>query len=162
LADSPPITAAEQAEIDARTLSVARHGRRPGLTVPENGAARTLLDSGRPILEGVRAAAELLDGERAEGYVAAVDAALEALREPERTPSAALVRALRDERATFAEYMRSLAEDHAAYFRDFLLPPEREAALAAIATQSMADARALVDQDSRPFAEYLREHLGSA
>jgi glutamate--cysteine ligase len=162
LADSPPITAAEQVEIDARTLAVARHGRRPGLAVPDGGAERTLNDMGRPLLEGVRAVAELLDGEGAEGYVAAVDAAAQALREPDRTPSAALLRALRDERATFAEYMLALADSHAAYFRDFMLSPEREAALVACATKSLAEAEALASADSAPFAKYLKEQVGSS
>lgn len=161
LVDSPPIGRDEQAGIDARTLAVARHGRRPGLTVPDGEAERSLLDVGRPLLEGVRAVAELLDGQEAEGYVAAVDAAAEALREPERTPSAALVRALRDEQASFAEYMLALAQSHAAYFRDFLLAPEREAALAACATQSLAEARALEREDAPPFAEYLKEQLAN-
>ena len=35
------------------------------------------------------------------GYVAAVDAAAEALRDPERTPSAALLAALKSEQASF-------------------------------------------------------------
>lgn len=160
LADSPPITAAEQTEIDARTLAVARHGRRPGLTIPDDGRERLLAERGQEILEGVRAVAELLDGGDGEGYVAAVDAAEEALREPERTPSAMLLRALREEQATFGEYMLSLAKSHAAYFRDFLLSPEREASLAAVARESLDEAKALPGKDARPFAAYLRDQLG--
>ena len=104
LAESPPISAAEQAEIDARDLTVAREGRRPGLTlVGRRARATACSERGLELLAEVRAVAELLDAD-AQGYVAAVDAAAEALREPERTPSAALLAALKSEQASFFEY----------------------------------------------------------
>ena len=120
LAESPPISAAEQAEIDARDLTVAREGRRPKLAIVDGGRERPLREHGLELLAGVRGVAELLDAD-AEGYVAAVDAAAEALREPERTPSAALLAALKTEQASFFEYTLTLARTHAAYFRDFAL-----------------------------------------
>jgi glutamate--cysteine ligase len=90
-----------------------------------------------------------------------VDAAAEALREPERTPSAALLRALRTEQATFAEYTLGLAKSHAAYFRDLLLPAERESWLAEVARQSLVEAEDAVRQDPRSFEVYLRDYFGA-
>src|SRR5688572_13713458 len=158
LADSPPISAAEQGEIDARDLTVAREGRRPGLTLVAAGRQRALREHGLELLEGVREVAALLD-EGAQGYVAAVDAAAEALREPDRTPSAALLAALRSEQASFLEYTLSLARSHAAYFRDFALEREREQALEDTARRSLAEAEALPGKDPRPFADYLRDYF---
>jgi glutamate--cysteine ligase len=158
LADSPPISAAEQLEIDARDLAVAREGRRPGLEFADGGRERRLVDGGRALLLGVRAVAELLDAD-AQGYVAAVDSAAEALRDPERTPSAALLAALRSERATFAEYTLSLARSHAAYFRDFALGPEREQLLAEAARRSHEEAASLARSDPRSFEAYLRDYF---
>ena len=158
LAGSPPISAAEQAEIDARDLTVAREGRRPSLTVVDGGRERRLSERGLEILAEVRAVAELLDAD-AQGYVAAVDAAAEALREPERTPSAALLAALKGEQASFSEYTLMLARTHAAYFRDFALAAEREQALTEVARRSLEEAEALAAKDSRPFAAFLRDHF---
>ena len=108
--------------------------------------------------------AELLDAD-AEGYVAAVDAAAEALREPERTPSAALLAALKTEQASFFEYTLTLARTHAAYFRDFALAerasrcsPRRPAGRSRRPKRSSA-------KDSRPFeatSGLLRGDLGPA
>jgi glutamate--cysteine ligase len=106
----------------------------------------------------VRAVAELLDAD-GEGYVAAVDAAAEALREPERTPSAALLAALAAEQASFAEYTLALAKSHAGYFRDFALTTERERTLEDVARRSLAEADALAGRDSRSFEEYLRDYF---
>jgi hypothetical protein len=91
--------------------------------------------------------------------VAAVDAAAEALRDPERTPSAALLAALRNEQASFFEYTLALARSHAAYFRDFALAPGAGAGLAETARRSLEEAEALPSKDPRPFADYLRELL---
>ena len=161
LAGSPPISAAEQAEIDARDLTVAREGRRPSLTVVDGGRERRLSERGLEVLAEVRAVAELLDAD-AQGYVAAVDAAAEALREPERTPSAALLAALKGEQASFSEYTLMLARTHAAYFRDFALAAEREQALTEVARRSLEEAEALAAKDSRPFAAFLRDHFSQA
>jgi glutamate--cysteine ligase len=161
LAESPPISNAEQLEIDTRDLTVAREGRRPALAFAEGGRERRLLDCGRELLEGVRAVAELLDA-GAQGYVAAVDAAAEALGEPERTPSAALLAALRSERASFAEYTLALARSHAAYFRDFALGAEREQLLAETARRSHEEAAALARADSQPFEAYLRDYFSQS
>jgi len=158
LSDSPPIAAAEQAEIDARDLKVAREGRRPALTFVEAGRERVLSERGLELLDGIRAVAELLDDQR-QGYVAAVEAAGEALRDPERTPSAALLVALKGEQASFAEYALMLARTHAAYFRDLALAPEREQLLAETARRSLEEADALETKDPRPFGAYLRDYF---
>jgi glutamate--cysteine ligase len=159
LAESPPISAAEQAEIDARDLTVAREGRRPKLAIIGGGRERALHEHGLALLEGVRGVAELLDT-GVEGYVAAVDAAAEALREPERTPSAALLAALKTEQASFFEYTLMLARTHAAYFRDFALAEAREQMLVETARRSLEEAEALVAKDTRPFEAYLAAYFG--
>jgi glutamate--cysteine ligase len=158
LSESPPISAAEQTEIDTRDLRVAREGRRPGLTVPVAGQECTLASAGLQVLERVGAVAQLLDAD-AEGFVAAVEAAREALRDPSRTPSAALLAALKTERASFFEYSLALAKSHMAYFRDFALAPEREKVLDEMARRSLDEADSLVRDDRRPFEAYLRDYF---
>jgi glutamate--cysteine ligase len=158
LAESPPISSAEQVEIDVRDLAVAREGRRPHLTFVDGGRERSLRERGLEITAGVREIAALLDVD-SQGYVAAVEAAEEALRDPERTPSAALLAALRSERASFFEYTLGLARSHAAYFRDFELSGAREQALAETASRSLEDAATAAGKDPRPFADYLRDYF---
>jgi glutamate--cysteine ligase len=161
LAESPPIAAAEQAEIDARDLTVAREGRRPKLAIIGGGRARPLREHGLELLAGVRGVAELLDT-GAEDYVAAVDAAAEALRDPARTPSAALLAALETEQASFFEYTLMLARTHAAYFRDFALAEAREEMLVDTARRSLEEAEGLVANDPRSFEDYLKAYFGDA
>jgi glutamate--cysteine ligase len=95
------------------------------------------------------------------GYVAAVEVAAAALREPERTPSAALLAALKRERASFFEYTMGLARSHAAYFRELTLAPEREESLEATARRSLEEAEALVHKDPRSFEAYLQDYFAA-
>ena len=158
LAESPPISDDEQAEIDARGLKVAREGRRPGFSFVDGGRERSLRERGLELTHGIRAVAELLDVD-GQGYVSAVDSAVEVLRDPERTPSAMLLAALKTEQASFFEYTLELARSHAAYFRDFALRGEREQALETAARRSHEEAEALASQDPRSFEAYLRDYF---
>ena len=158
LAESPPISDDEQAEIDARGLKVAREGRRPGFSFVDGGRERSLSERGLELTHGIRAVAELLDVD-GQGYVSAVDSAAEVLRDSERTPSAMLLAALKTEQASFFEYTLELARSHAAYFRDFALRGEREQALETAARRSHEEAEALASQDPRSFEAYLKDYF---
>jgi glutamate--cysteine ligase len=157
LAQSPPIDAAEQAEIDARDLAVAREGRRPGLNIVDRGRQRPLRECGNELLREVVAVAELLDADGS-GYVAAVELALATVLEPERAPSAVLLDALRREDASFFDYTLALARSHATYFRELSLSAEREESLAVTVDRSFEEAAELERKDARSFAAYLKDH----
>ena len=157
-ADSPPIDATEQSEIDRRDLVVAREGRRPGLELPVAGGTRPLPDWGLEVVDAVAELAELLDADD-EGYVAAVEHARTALRDPERTPSAALLRDLKTERATFFEYALGLARSHREYFLGLELGAEQARRLADLAVESLAEAEALERAPAPPFEVYLRGYF---
>jgi len=158
LADSPPIDAAEQAEIDRRDLVVAREGRRPGLKIVTGGRERTLLETAAEIVAAVGEIAELLDVQ-AEGYVAAVEHALSAVREPAATPSAGVLRDLARERATFFEYSLALARSHREYFLKLAFGAEQERRLDELAARSRAESAALERERKQSFDDYLREYF---
>jgi glutamate--cysteine ligase len=88
-------------------------------------------------------------------YAAACAAQREALRDPERTPSAAVLADLRREGATFAEYGLALAHRHQEYFRALPLPADVAARLEAAARDSLAAAARLEAEPTPSFAAYL-------
>ena len=157
LSDSPPISAAEQKEIDARDIHVAREGRRPDLEIRVRGRAAGLRATGLEILRGVAATAALLDGTSAD-YTAAVGAARGALQNPDETPSAKLIRELKGTGASFLEYALGVARQHRDYFGSLPLDRAKEDLLEATAARSLADAAALEAEDGLTFEEYLRRY----
>ena len=158
LADSPPIDAAEQQEIDSRDLAVAREGRRPRMKIVIGGRERALAEVGAEFAAAVGEIAELLD-DNAEGYVAAVEHARTAFLDPAATPSAAVLRDLERERATFFEYALALARSHHAYFLELGLGAEQERRLDDLAARSLAEAEVLERDRTQSFDEYLGAYL---
>jgi len=158
--DSPPIDAAEQTEIDARELMVARRGRTPGLSFSVNGDARPLREHGLQLLDRLAELAVLLDRTDA-GYVAAVEAAREALQQPERTPSARLLKDLEASGTSFFEYGLELARQHQEYFLALPLELEKRQALEAQAADSLAVAAAREAAPAPSFDEYLEAYFAT-
>jgi glutamate--cysteine ligase len=160
LSDSPPIDAVEQREIDRRDLAVAREGRRPGLTVPAGGRERPVAELGAELVAAIGEIAELVD-ENGEGYVAAIETARAAFRDPAATPSAGVLRDLEREHATFFEYALSLARNHRAYFLELGLSAEQERRFDGLAAQSLENVAALERESTQSFGDYLRDYFAS-
>jgi glutamate--cysteine ligase len=160
LEDSPRIERREQEEIDARDLAIAREGRRPGLILPHDGKAVPMRDWGLRILGRLESVAGLLDADRRD-YGAAVDAAREALREPDATPSARILAELRSNAASFREFGLALARSHHEYFLSLDDESERQRELAAAARDSLREAEALAERPDAPFDEYLRRYFAA-
>jgi glutamate--cysteine ligase len=160
LSNSPPIDSAEQQEIDRRDLAVAREGRRPGLKVGAHGREHSLAELGEEHVAAIGEIAQLLD-ENAEGYVAAVEHAQAAFREPAKTPSAGVLRDLEREHATFFEYSLALARSHHDYFIGLGLGAEQESRLDALVAQSLAEAKGLERARTQSFDDYLRDYFAS-
>jgi glutamate--cysteine ligase len=157
LSESPPISSAEQKEIDARDVRVAREGRRPDLEISVRARSVGLRDAGLAILHGVAEIAAVLDGDRPD-YSAAATAARSALENSAETPSARLIKELRDNGASFFEYTLEVARQHRSYFLSLPLDAAKEGILEAAAARSTADAAALEANDDQPFIEYLRRY----
>jgi len=159
LAESPPIDAAEQAEIDERDLVVAREGRKPGLTLPESGQDVSLRDRGLALTERIAEVAAILDID-GEGYLAAVEAQRAALWDSSLTPSAQLVDAIRESGQGFLDFTLDLSKAHADYFRSLSLSPEKLTLFTGAAERSLERAQAL-ERPDQSFEDYLTGYFGS-
>lgn len=160
LEDGPRIERREQEEIDARDLTIAREGRRPGLTLPRDGKAVPMRDWGFQILDRLESVAELLDADRRD-YATAVGAAREALREADATPSARVLAELRSGAVSFREFALALARSHHEYFLSLDAETERQRELASAARDSLREAEALAGEPDVPFDEYLRRYFAA-
>ena len=158
LEDSPPIDPSEQQEISARNLSVAREGRRTDLQLPIGSGFRLRTDIVAQFRSRLLAVAAVLDGDGGE-YSASVAAHLRMLEEPELTPSAVLMRELRETGASFEEYGLEVARQHHAYFLSLQIESNKLLEFQREAAASLDTARRLEQQDVQRFSEYLGEFL---
>ena len=158
LAESPPIDAVEQAEIDARDLAVALEGRKPGLMLLENGHDVSLQARGIVLVDRIQEVAAILDAD-SEGYLAAVEAQRAALMEPRLTPSAQILEGIRDSDQSFLEFTLDLSKAHAEYFCQLRLSPEKTALFTTAAERSLERTQALEQLSGPTFEAYLASYF---
>ena len=116
LEDSPPIDKDEQTSLQQNHLDVAKNGRKPGLELRRAAGRVALRDWATEICAGLRPVSEMLDGGENAGYIAALDAQMAAINDPELTPSARLLADLRETGAPFADYGLNMANRYRDYF----------------------------------------------
>jgi len=160
LQESPPISVAEQECIDNNHGLVARRGREPGLKLKRGGHNVALQDWAGSICRDMVQVARLIDPGEKQGHVAAIRYQLEAVDEPERTPSAALLQELHGGGQSLAQYGLALAGRTREYF--LALAPElnrHRELLTAEAATSLARQKEIEATDNQSFDEYLRRYL---
>jgi len=157
LQESPPFTKENKEEAAQNHTATARRGREPSFELLQKGKTISLFDWAREMLEDVRAVAELIDrGNEQDVYVHAVDAQLQLISDPEKTPSARLLAELRDGNRSFFEFALECAQGHKQYFADMVaLSAERQAEFAGEAAESIDRQREIEASDSIGFDEYL-------
>jgi len=160
LADSPPDTPAEIAELKHNQHHTAARGREPGLTLRRAGGEQSLVDWGREILAQCEPMAAALDAaHRSTDYSQAVAAAHALLADPAQTPSARVLQSMAACDNSFVRFVRerSLAT------RDTLLAQpwsfEQQARFLALSQKSVADQRAIEAADVLSFEAYREQYV---
>lgn len=160
LTDSPPIDALEARKIDANQELVARRGREPGLVLHRRDREQPLRDWAQEIADALRGICECLDtGRKERPYHRALDEQVEAIRHPERLPSARVLDDMRAQRESFFEFAMRKSAEHARALRAERLAAERHGELAAKSEESLRDQARVEAADSVDFAEYLRAYF---
>ena len=160
LHSSPPISAEEQERIDRNHGLVARRGREPGLQLVRGDQAVPLREWAARICNDMVQVARLIDPGEQQGHVEAIRYQLLAVEDPERTPSAALLRELRSEGSTLAAYGLDLAVRTREYFRSLAPDLNRHRELLVAEAQASLERQARTEAaDNLPFDEYLARYL---
>ncbi len=149
LDDSPALPPQAYAEANANFGSVTLEGRKPGLALVREGRAVSLRDWADELFERIETAARALDSLRGGGdYAAAVAAQRAKLADPETTPSARVLRLMRERGQSFVAFGLAQSEAHAAYFRARPLEGDAVTAFKALAEQSLAEQAELERRDA--------------
>ena len=157
LADGGPVSKPEQDEIDQRELTVAWEGRRPKLSLCQDGRAITLQAWAIEIVDELARLAPLMDDEEGR-YVKVVKEAREAVLDSARTMSGQVLEQLRSGTGSFFEWAFEIGHQHKNHFLEHRFLPGRLSSLEALAAESLRDAQALETAADAPFEEFLAAH----
>jgi glutamate--cysteine ligase len=156
LEDSPAIDTAE-GEVHARNFArTVKEGRRPGLTLTRDDAEVPLQQWADELLERIRPVAALLDSEHNYGgvHLQALDAQRAKVADPDKTPSARVLREVR-ELGSFAAFGLRQSALHAEAFRADPLMPAEVALFDEMAQASLDEQRRIEAQDTGSFDDFV-------
>lgn len=160
LHESPPCDDSEQASQSANLDAVVNTGRQPGLLLDNNGTGVPLAQWAQEMLHAMRPIAELLDNTHAcNDYVASLVAQLAKVADADLTPSARVLREMRERQMPFFRLAMAYSEQWAQYFRARPLPADTQAAFDAETARSLQAQRAIEQSDNISFEHYLQNYF---
>jgi glutamate--cysteine ligase len=165
LSESPPDDKDEIAVVGRNKQAVAARGREPGLELERGGRKVALRDWGCEVLRECEPIAKALDDARhgshgKNAHRDALAAAIAALEDPGKTPSARMLAAMharhQDSYTSFA-LEQSLAHKKKILEKPF--PAEMDARFARAAEQSIAKQKEIEEADKLPFEAWRQQYL---
>ncbi len=159
LQESPPIGGAERRSIDANQVVTAHRGREPGLELARNGDAVSLQQWAEAVLAEMQPVAALLDGAADGAHARSLAAQLEKVRDPTLTPSARILREMRESGEGFFVFAKRLSEAHREHFRHRPIAPARQALFDDLAIESVRRQREVEAADDLGFDEFLARYF---
>lgn len=158
LSDSPSCTQESYYEIEENLARVVNRGREPGLTLCRRSQEVDFQEWAAELITDVQHAATILDGiHNTDAYTLATHAQTAKLKNSQLTPSAQLLRIMRDQQQSFCSVTMEQSNAHEAYFRANPLSPERLAALQEASRLSIEKQADIEAADSISFEEFLEQ-----
>ncbi|WBY00974.1 glutamate--cysteine ligase [Ramlibacter tataouinensis] len=161
LADSPPDTPAEIAQIGRNQHQTAAFGRQPGLRLERGGQEVALADWARELLEAFAPVAAALDAAHGSSdHADALRAARATVDDPGLLPSARVLDVTRqDYGGSFLAFVRAQSQQIHAKLLALPLSASEQARFEALARRSLQEQHAIEARDTLSFEAYRQQYV---
>ncbi|MFT3928766.1 MAG: glutamate--cysteine ligase [Spongiibacteraceae bacterium] len=160
LDDSPCGDETARRELLGNSKAIVNQGRDAQVMLQRNGAPIAMREWAGELLEKIEAAGELLDrAHESTSYRESLAQQRAKIADPELTPSARVVRELRDGHLSYAQLAHRYSQQHAAHFRSRPLPPAVLAEYVAAAERSLQAQAEIEYSDTLSFDAYLQRYF---
>lgn len=156
LEESPSCEAHEQVIQAANLEAVVNSGRLPGLLLNNGTTEIPMVQWAMDMLDEMRPIAALLDAVHESGdYSASLKSQLAKVADPELTPSARILREMRERKVSFFRLAMTYSAQWAQYFRERPLPTDIQLAFDQETRSSLLAQREIEQSDDVSFEQYL-------
>lgn len=156
LQESGPCNEREQSDQAANLEAVVNRGREPGLQLRTNNGEQSLTDWGTDLLKEMKPVAQLLDQLHQTGeYLSSLNEQQGKVSDPEKTPSARVLREMREKSLPFFPLAMSYSKRWAEHFKARALSPQVQNAFEAETEHSLAAQREIEATDDISFEQHL-------
>jgi glutamate--cysteine ligase len=160
LCESPQISTSEYQHIKSNLLAVAHRGRDPDLKLIRQGQEVSLRQWGVEILDVVGEMCDLLDAPgKPKLYCNSLSQQLEKVYEPASTPSATMLRELKENDEDFFGFGLRKSLEHKAHFDDNPLSAEKQREFRQLAEASHVRQREIEAADEQSFDAFLADYF---
>ncbi len=160
LADRSELTEQECRWVQENNALTARRGREPGLLLQSTQGPRSLITWGQELLECLQPVAELLDSLHPGGlYQAALEQQGKKLADPELTPSAQVLTALRCQGLSYEAFALAQSQRHQQALQAEGVPEVFVSELEEFRERSLKEQRALEQDQSLDFDTFLARFM---
>ena len=156
--ESPPISPDEHHAIDENVAQTAYRGREPGLKLQRTGSVVALRDWGLEVVDKMANIATHLTGTGA-SVSESLDVMRRRLTDPEMTPSALILREMREDSVGFFHYAMRLSGSQRDTLRGEAISPEIGRAYDTWGLESLAEQKTLESSDEVSFENYLAQYF---
>lgn len=162
ICSNEPISDQECQQISINQQLVVTRGREPGLELACSSGGQSVNQRGRSMLDQVRLTAQVMDSIKGgNSYTQAVDAQYAKLEDPDQTPSAQVLDAIRNSGASYTEWALEQSRTHREKLSATPLSAEREQLFDRMVTDSLQEQQAIEAADTLSFDDFLTEYMAS-
>lgn len=145
---------------NANQLAVANQGRKPGLVLLNDEQTITLHDWAQEILAAMQPICDILDADSVERpYNEALMLQKQRVDNPDLTPSARMLEAMRSRHSPFETYALDISAEHRAQFKQQRLDAAQTILFTGLAEQSLAEQQQIEAADQLSFDDFLQKYF---
>lgn len=160
LEHSPPCDETEQARQASNLEAVVNRGREPGLQLETDSGNKLMVDCANALFANLRQVAELQDTAASSAvHTDSLQQQYAKIADPELTPSARVLREMRERDLPFFRLAMAYSQEWATYFQERKLPADVQAAFEAESQRSLEAQQALEEAESISFVDYLDNYF---
>ena len=160
LAEPAPMSAQEVQACSRNMKAVAHQGREPGLQLEGPQGPLGLRQWGEQILQTLVPVAQWLDQDRKVPlYVAALEQQMQKIAHPELTPSARMIKGIK-ETGSFFEHAQLLSGQHHEYLKELPVDARMQAMLTSKVEESFSKQSQMEHDSQGSFEDFLAAYLG--